>query len=378
MASRILLVAPRADLKGAGLCLLELARSLNPSRYTVMAAVPGEGPLADAFRRASIEVIRVPMQFLSYSFPLLARALLQIPTTTLRLMGIIRSRHIDLVHVATMVNVHPALASRLTRTPLVWYLHEIPRYSFARQCVLQIIRRSSSYVLANSHATLGALWPYPCPPSKVVYVGIDPCRFEAPTIPPAQTRKALGIPDDVRPVIGSVGTLTPLKGQELLLKAAAVVRKRGIDSAYVLVGSGPDEARLRTMCGDLGIADRVWFTGERGDVENLYHLFDILVSTSRSEGFGLTLAEAMAARRPVIATRAGGTEEVVDDGKTGILLPQDDHIALASAIMRLLRNPELRAMMGEAGRARVMERFSLTGYVKEVEAVFEQAMANHG
>jgi glycosyltransferase involved in cell wall biosynthesis len=223
-----------------------------------------------------------------------------------------------------------------------------------------------------------AVWPYAHPPSRVVYIGIDPLRFENPLVPPSVTRRALGIPDGIGSVIGSVGTLTPLKGQEVLLKAAALVRKNGIDAAYVLVGSGAHEVRLKGMCRDLGIADRVWFTGDRMDVENLYHIFDILVSTSETEGFGRVLAEAMAARRPVIATRAGGTEEVVEDGKTGMLLPQGDPGMVAAAITQLLRNPAVRAEMGEAGRGRVLERFSLMTHVQEVAAVFDQVMAGRG
>lgn len=371
MPRRVLVVAHRPDLRGATKSLLELACALNPNRFIVTAVVPGAGPLEDAFRRASIEVSRVPMQYLSYSPSLLVRAVLQFPMSTLHLVRLIRSHRIDLVHVATMVNLHPTLAARVTHTPLVWYLHEMPRRTVWRQCVLEIIRRCATFVLANSHATMREVWPYSDPPSRVVHIGIDPRRFEDPAIPRSVTRRRLGIPDRIGPVIGNVGTLTPLKGQALFLKAAAIVARSEIDAAFVLVGSGPDEMRLKRMCSELGIGDRVWFTGERVDVENLYQIFDVVVSTSKSEGFGRTLVEAMAARRPVIATRAGGTEEIVEDGKTGLLLPPGDPAIVAYAMLRLLRDPRTMTQMGEMGRARVVERFSLANYVREVERVFD-------
>ncbi len=152
----------------------------------------------------------------------------------------------------------------------------------------------------------------------------------------------------------------------VVLSAAALVRRKGIDvllEAFARVGEaelwiagdGPQRGALETRAKELGVAERVRFLGARDDVPDLLAACDVFVLPSRLEGLGVAALEAMAAAKPVVATRVGGLGEVVRDGECGLLVPPDDPAALAAALERLLGDPELRARLGAAGPARVAE-----------------------
>lgn len=154
------------------------------------------------------------------------------------------------------------------------------------------------------------------------------------------------------------------------------------DARFLLVGdaifgekSFVDE--LKEMCRELGVAEKVVFTGFRDDVPGIMRSIDLLVHASTlPEPFGMVLIEAMAACRPVVATRAGGVQEIVDNGVTGILVPPRDEDAMARAIIEILSDGGLRQRMGEAGLRRVEERFSrdetTRGIEREMLAILEE------
>jgi glycosyltransferase involved in cell wall biosynthesis len=170
-------------------------------------------------------------------------------------------------------------------------------------------------------------------------------------------------------VVGSVGRLSPVKNHRLLLEAARLVLRER-PATFVFVGDGPERAALERAAGDLGIAGSVVFAGW---VENPYpilRILDVVALTSNSEGFPVVLAEAMGLERPIVATRVGGVEEIVQDGVCGEIVPPGDARAVADALLRLLGDPARRHAFGRAGREIVARDFSRTAMLRKLHAVY--------
>lgn len=216
-------------------------------------------------------------------------------------------------------------------------------------------------------------------PARVLTVpnGVDTTRV----VPERNgLRRRAGLGHDV-PVIGYVGRLSPEKGVPTLLEAARRLRPGAGGGARVFVlGDDPRPggaygAELRRLAGAPGLAGRVHFFGWVEDAEAAAADFDVQVVCSRAEPFGLATLEGMARGRPVVATAAGGSPEIIRDGVDGLLVPPDDPEALARSLDRLLADPALRRRLGEAARRRVAADFSLAAMLDRVEAVYERVLA---
>ncbi|HVL18655.1 MAG TPA: glycosyltransferase [Gemmatimonadales bacterium] len=169
----------------------------------------------------------------------------------------------------------------------------------------------------------------------------------------------------------TVARLDPQKGLHHLVAAAALVP----EARVMVVGEGPERPALETEIARLGLGDRVHLLGFRSDVPDLLAASDLFVLPSLFEGLPLSILEAMAAGKPVVATAIGGNDEAVVDGATGLLVPPGDPQALADAIRALLRDPERRRRLGEAGRRRAEAEFSATAMVRRVAAVYDELLA---
>ncbi len=187
---------------------------------------------------------------------------------------------------------------------------------------------------------------------EVCYNGIDPGPPASPAAR-AAARNLLSLPPEEF-VVGSVARLDPVKDLATLLRAFSAAGRGG---TLVLVGDGPERSTLEGAARDLGVADRVRFLGARTDVRRLLPGFDVFVNSSTYEGVSLTIIEAMAAGLPVVATRVGGTPEVVQDGANGRLVPAGGTEAMAVALQRLADDPTERAALGAGGRSTVESRF---------------------
>jgi glycosyltransferase involved in cell wall biosynthesis len=193
---------------------------------------------------------------------------------------------------------------------------------------------------------------------RVLHNGVEPGPPPSPASR-SMARRLLGLADD-EIAIGTVARLDPVKDFTTLLDAMARVRQcRQGRSRLVIVGDGPERARLEARSAELGIEADVTFAGYRSDIRRILPAFDVFVNSSTHEGVSLTILEAMAAMIPVVATSVGGTPEVVVEGETGLLVPARDSGALAAAVGQLIRSRATRATMGEAGRLRVLRSFSM-------------------
>src|SRR6478735_4939459 len=161
------------------------------------------------------------------------------------------------------------------------------------------------------------------------------------------------------PVVGNVAALVPHKGQRHLIEAAHLVVQRVPDARFVILGEGELREPLERLVREYHLEKHVLLPGFRTDVLGCIKSFDLFVMSSVTEGLGTSLLDAMACSRPIVATRAGGIPEVVDDGVTGLLVPPRDHSKMADAILSLIGDARRRHAMGDAGFARVNERFTV-------------------
>ncbi len=206
-------------------------------------------------------------------------------------------------------------------------------------------------------------------PISLIHNGVDLERYDHQG-PCCTLREEYGLPAD-GPIIGVVARLEPEKGHPTLLEAWVQVARAIPDASLLVIGEGSRREALETMAAGLGLAGRVVFTGRRDDVPAVTAALDVAVLPSYREALGLTILEAMALSRPIVASNVGGIPEMVEDGVTGLLVPPHDADALAAAIIRLLRDHPLADTLGRAGHDLVHERFCIELMVAAVEQIYD-------
>jgi glycosyltransferase involved in cell wall biosynthesis len=202
-----------------------------------------------------------------------------------------------------------------------------------------------------------------------VHEGID--VGHALAAEPVNVHEAFWLPHG-SPVVGNVAALVPHKGQRYLIEAARLVVQQVPDARFVILGEGELREHLEKQVREHHLEKHVLLPGFRTDVLGCIKGFDLFVMSSVTEGLGTSLLDAMACARPIVATRAGGIPEIVVDGVNGLLAPIRDHQALADAIVRALKDDGLRQRMGDAGFARVNERFTVERMVAETATAYER------
>ena len=213
----------------------------------------------------------------------------------------------------------------------------------------------------------------PAARAVTVHEGVDLDRVAA--APPARLHEEFWLPHDA-PIVGNVAALVAHKGQRYLIEAAALVVRQVPDARFIIAGEGELRPNLERQIKDHRLEKHVLLAGFRPDVLSLHKSFDIFVLSSTTEGLGTSLLDAMASSKPIVATKAGGIPEVVDDGVTGLLVPPKDHQALAHAIVTLLKDARLRQEYGAAGFARVRDRYSAERMVQDTLKVYERVASS--
>jgi glycosyltransferase involved in cell wall biosynthesis len=190
----------------------------------------------------------------------------------------------------------------------------------------------------------------------------------------AALRHSFGFSDETI-VIGSIGRLNLQKGHRYLIEAAALVLKDRPNARFLIVGDGDQSEPLREQARSLGLSDRVVFAGHRSDVPALLSAVDVFCISSTYEGTPLTLFEAMAAERAIVSTAVDGCREIIEAGKTGLLVPAQDVRALADALASVVGSPELRAALARQARA-ASARYDIDECVRRIEAVYRELTAS--
>ena len=213
---------------------------------------------------------------------------------------------------------------------------------------------------------------------SVIPNGVDLARFSAPTAP-CTLRNDFGIPGNAL-LIGVVARLEPEKGHRFLVEAMPAVLEAVPDAWLAIVGEGSlaDELRAQAAALPVTAREQIIFTGRREDISAVTADLDIAALPSLREAQGISILEAMARRKPVIASAVGGVPEVITDGIDGLLAPPADPQALAGAITRLAGDEPLRRRIGEAGYRTVVDRFSIDSMVRRIEQVYDEELTRSG
>lgn len=287
----------------------------------------------------------------------------------------LRRHHVQILHTYLVsANVYGALVGRRARVPVV--LTTRRDMGFSRNWRLGLVERWLVNGLADRVVAVcdavrrRAVREFGMGEAKVVAIpnGIDTATW-FPRPPDRALMERWGIaPGEA--VIGILGVLTPVKGHRYFLESAMRIAWDRRNAKFLIVGDGPLRGECERLAREFAIADRVSFAGSQDDTASFLALMDVVVCSSLSEGMSMSLLEAMAMGKPVVATRVGGNPEVVADGLTGILVPPRDGLALAKQILRLLDDPEAARRMGEAGRARAEREFDVRAMVRRMEDLY--------
>ncbi|GEJ56287.1 glycosyltransferase [Anaeromyxobacter diazotrophicus] len=271
-----------------------------------------------------------------------------------RLAAELRAERVALVHAQDFyTDLLGSLAARLAGVPVVVTRVDLMHHLDAgRRVALRLASRLADRVLVNALAIRDLCLAEGVAPERIALVrnGLDLAEFDRAARGPGP-RAGPPAPE----VIQVANMHHPVKGQEDLLRAFREVAREVPAARLVLVGDGARRPLLEALARDLGLAGRVEFAGQRRDVPALLARAAVAVSASHAEGLSNAILEALAARRPLVATAVGGTPEVIRDGESGLLVPPRAPAALAERVVRLLRDPALARRLGEAGRA-VVER----------------------
>jgi glycosyltransferase involved in cell wall biosynthesis len=353
-AMRVLHVDPERAWGGGEVQVLLLCRALAARGVEqALAAHPG-GPLARAAAAAGVPVL-----------PLRIRNAVDV-VAGLRLRRLAAGFDVVHFHTARAHALAPLVPRRGRRLVVTRRMDYVPRGgAWARWLYTGAV----DAVIAISAGVRDALvrGGVPAERIRIVPSGVDADALAAPPGAREALRAEWGVPDDAVLVV-LVGALERRKGHDVLLAAAARASAR---LRYAFVGTGSLEPALRTAAAPLG--DRVVFAGFRDDVAACLAAADVAVLPSRHEGLGVAALEAMAAGRPVIASRTGGLAEVVVDGETGLLVPPEQAAPLATALDRLAADAALRARFGAAGSARVRAQYGAEKMAEETLACYGRA-----
>lgn len=300
-----------------------------------------------------------------------------------RLVRLLRQRRVDLVHAhLAYASIWGLLAGRLTGTPVVLTLHVRPpddppwsREGLRRRLLVAAANRWAGRALAVSGAVRDAWAAVGLRRERiaVVHNGVETAGMESGTEAAAAVRRELGVPEGA-PLVATVSVLRPGKGLEVLLEAVPAVLAEHPEARFAVVGDGPERRCLEERSAAAGLGDSVAWTGFRRDVPALLAAADLFVLPTRDDAFPTALLEAQAAGVAVVASRAGGVPEIVEDGATGVLVPPGDAAALARAVSALLADPAARRRLAEAGRRQARERFSTAAWLGRLEAVYGEVL----
>ena len=298
------------------------------------------------------------------------------PRLVMALTRLMRSERPDIVHThgwgtlieglaaASLAGVRRIVHGEHGTLQLKWHQRRVQKWAWGR--VDQVLSVSSR-LSERAADSVG----FPLSRIRTIRNGVDVSRFRG--LDRSAARRQFGI-DDVTFVIATAGRLVPVKDHSTLLAAVTDLQARGARTVLLVAGDGPLRSALERKASDLGIREQVHLLGYRRDVETVLAAADVFVLSSRSEGLSNTILEAMAAGLPVVATRVGGAEELVDDGVTGALVPPAAPAALADALDALARRCDLRVQMGKAGRLRAETEFDLPTMIRAYERVYHEVL----
>jgi L-malate glycosyltransferase len=343
---------------------LEISSNLNPSQFrSSVCAMDLDGDLAKDLEKGKIDYHVLHRQGFE-------------PNIFGKLYRLIKRNRIDVVHTHHFTQLfYAALPARWAGARIIHTEHEFFSYmgsTFSRAMIRPLSRLCDRITVVGQEVADYFIRTIGIPEKQVMIVpnGVDTMKFD-------WDRKAIREELSLSPhevVIGTVGRLEPEKDQRTLLDTFLLVKGEYPAVRLLIVGDGRMAEELRSYAKRIGVSDQTLFLGSRRDVPRLLAAMDIFVLSSIREGLPISLIEAMAARRPVVASDIGSIKDLVRDGQNGFLVPPGDTVAFGGVIRRLIASSELRERLGEAGRCIVEASFSLSAMIREYEDLYQSAL----
>jgi L-malate glycosyltransferase len=369
---RIFFLLDSLDIGGTETQAVELARRLDPRRYAVtLGCLRASGPLRQRLEPGAVRIAEFHPRGGIDS----AGGIYQL----LRLAAFLRRGRFDVVHTHDLwSNLMGIPAARLASVRVIISscrdLSHTDWYTPRRRRILRRLQRSSSTVLANSSAIRDDLLArdgFGAEQVRVIRNGVDVDRFTV-----GGDRMRLFPEAGNRKLVALVGNMkSDVKGHWLLIEAAPAVVARFPHTSFVLIGDGCLRPQFENRIRELGLSENFVFLGSRTDIPELLASCDLAILPSLAEGLPNAVLEYLAAGLPTIVTRVGGNGEILEDGRTGLLIPPRDPEALAKALLRLLENPRLAQALGRAGQDHVRANFSFARLTDETAKLYGELLA---
>jgi glycosyltransferase involved in cell wall biosynthesis len=359
----VLQLIPTLDRSGAEKQMVLLACGLPRDRFRVEAATLTRlGPLEEELRAAGVPVTGLGKRHKID------------PLAMMRLVRFLQARRFDVLQTWIFAaNTYGRVAARWVRVPVVVTAEmAVDLWKSPRELAIdRALARRTDRVVGNSEAVVEFYRRNGIPADRLTMIRSGIGDEEPPRIDRAAVRAGFGWPGDA-PLLLFAGRLAPQKGVDDLIAAIDLVKYVLPDLRALIVGDGPLRAQLEVTARAFQLDGILRFTGHRDDVPTLMAAADLVVLPSLYEGLPNVVLEAMQFAKPVVATAAPGTTEVVVDGQTGLLVPLRDPPALAQAIRTLVRDPDLARRLGAAGRARVASEFRVATMIESFAALYEE------
>ena len=343
--------------------LINLVESLVPGDYTSIIGLMKDGWLNRVLSGLGYETLILPhRRSIDFEF---AR----------NLISVIKRKNIDVLHAHEFaMNAYGSMASTITGVPIVTTIHGKNYYGerLRRRLAYRFVSRHSKMVAVSNDIadylmkTIGI-----CAKNIItIHNGVRIDRFEKDESARNRIRETLGLSDD-QPLLGTVGNLYPVKGHTYLIKATAIIKKTVPNVKTIIAGRGDLLDRLKGEASGMGLEKNIEFLGYREDIPQLLQAMDIFILPSLSEGTPLSILEAMASQKPIVATDVGGLSEIVKNGETGFLVPSKDPESLAEKILLVLENRELAEKIVAEARKKIVKEYDLNNMVKRYVHLYE-------
>jgi len=382
----VLRVIARLNVGGPALHVAYLSAGLTPRGYdtTLVAGTiaRGEESMAYVAEKAGVRLVALPS---------LSREIAPVhdAVAAFRLARLIREVRPTILHTHTAkagtVGRVAALLAGDARPPIVihtFHGHVLQGYfGPTKSSVFRLLER----MLAKVTTVLVAVSPEvrddlvrlgvaPAEKFVVIRLGIELEQRVATDVPREETRRRLGTPPE-RFLVGWLGRMTGVKQTQDLLTVLATLRENGVDAGLLVVGDGPDRVAFEERAQALGLARHCLFLGYQEEVAPWYSAMDAVALPSGNEGTPVTVIEALAARKPVVAYAVGGVPDVVREGVDGFLVERGDTSAMAERLAQLAADPELGVRLGAAGRDRVLDRYGVGRLLDDVDRLYQETIA---
>lgn len=368
---RVLHLVDTLNMGGTENQLVQLAlRMQSLGHHVTVGCLRAEGTLLPVLQRAGIPVV----EFRKEKTLLSLKGARQL----LRLAAFLRKERFEVVHAHDLwANLLGVPAARLARIPVVIssrrYLNDLEWYTPLRNRVIRFIYRLSTRVIVNSKAVRERLVGTDRLPPKrilILYNAVDVGRFAGVRRNRAKLLPNIGQRSNVIAVLANM--YSRVKGHACLISAAGIVCKSEPDTFFLLIGDGRERSALEAQAREAGLDKNVVFLGPRTDVPELLACCDLSVLPSEAEAFPNAILESMSAGLPVVATAAGGSKEIIENGTNGLLVQPGSPEALAAAILRVIRDPQLAKMLSHAGQDAMRTHFSFDRLTADLDQLYKE------